>query len=670
MMAHTPGGREQSTSRSNTGVSGSKEMYHTSRIPLGVSRTHNIEDMITDMNSDRIKKTTLPSSRHPISYSIPGMRNSSQSLSQARMAQRERGLSLHSVVAHKSSTALTQTQSSSGLSKGSSHRSYERLDSIRNPDLRPFMTPVLHISAFESFIRDREGLDIFRTWIQSNQNGMEVGPKGKGAGLTKLDRWKDELDTEDLLQELRTQSEWVHLLYYSSPSKVRLSDGMPDQIHRSSSQGLLDLINLPTDLASSRTWLLQSLYADEFQRFVTSKLVRLTATRLKENLSGDLGGLGEAFLLTNPEARLVQIRDSDNPIVRASLGFSTMSGFATNRCLGRNFRFLYGPGTSASAVQRIKSAMECLRPHVELILSYRRDGTPFYCLFNTIPMLDLRGRSTFVLVGQVNVTSDLQSPDLMSFLSKVDSPICSLKKRPALVARTILCESPLFHNFKSSESLARGTDSKQDLVESLQSLIPVESVNKEIAVSIHEPIKSFQRLSAAWIASLSRKSNHTTVPNPSSDQDRPKLGVEEVQKSPPSKARTPAIETTYPKAIVFSRPSLSIVSASRGALTHLGITTHAEYDTSMFALSKMKITDLVNGSTPKLTQILRSKIIQAINRGEGVSCTCSLGGFANSTPNTGNPETVPSPNLISSKVHLTPLVDKDGALSSYVVILA
>ncbi|EGG00708.1 uncharacterized protein MELLADRAFT_117979 [Melampsora larici-populina 98AG31] len=558
------------------------------------------------------------------------MRSSSQSLSQARTTPRKRGISLHSVTTHKSSSALTQSpESPSSFFRGGSHRSHERLSSNRNPDSRLFMTPVLHINAFESFIGDSEGLDIFRTWIQSNQNCVEVGPRGKRASLVKLDRWKDELDTEALLQQLRQQSEWVHLLYYSSPPKVRLADGMPDQVHRSSSQGLLDLINLRADLASSRSWLLQSLYADEFQRFVTSKLVRLTAARLKENVSGDLGGLGEAFLLTNPEA-------SDNPIVRASLGF---------RCLGRNFRFLYvrhfvshvmpdlvaqmlsfwqqGPGTSTSAVQRIKSAMDCLRPHTELILSYRRDGTPFYCLLDITPMVDLRGRSTFLLVGQV-----------------------------------------------SSESLARQTDYKQDFAGTQQNLSPTESVEKGIAVSIHEPVETVRRLSAAWIASLNRKSNHTTVSKRSPDLDDPKLAVEQDQKMTSSKSHTPVVETTYPNAIVFSRPSLSIVSASRGALMHLGIRTNAEYDASMFALSKMKITDLVNGSTPKITQILRSKILQAINRGEGVSCTCSLGGFVNPTPNTGSSDTVPSQNPISSKVHLTPLVDKDGALSSYVVIVA
>ncbi|KAH9811303.1 hypothetical protein DFH28DRAFT_1085111 [Melampsora americana] len=543
------------------------------------------------------------------------MRTLTTSLSQDRMTQRERGISLHSVPAHRSSTALHQIpKSPSSLYNGGPHRSYEKLPAVQNPDLGPFMTTVLHISAFESFIEDSEGLDIFRTWIQSNQNCAEVGPKGKGASLIKLDRWKDELDTQVLLQELRTQSEWVHLLYYSTPPRVRLTDGMPDQIHRSSSQGLLDLINLHTDLASSRSWLLQSLYADEFQRFVTSKLVRLTTIRLKENLSGgELGGLGEAFLLTNPAA-------SDNPIVRASLGF---------RCLGRNFRFLYvrhfvlhqmhapGPGTYASAVQRIKSAIESLRPHVELIISYRRDGTPLYCLFNITPIFDLRGRSTFLLVGIV-----------------------------------------------SSESLARGTDSKRDLAGSQQTLNPVESVEKDIAVSIHEPIKSFKRLSAAWVASLNRKSNQTTTSKRSVEQDILKLEAEQVQKSPSPKSHTPVIENTYPKAILFSRPSLSIVSASRGALTHLGITTNAEYHASMFSLSKMKITDLVNGSTPKLTQILRSKIIQAINRGEGVSCTCTLGGFTTSTSNPGNSETMPSQNMLSR------LQDKDGALSSYVVIIA
>ncbi|KAI9625358.1 hypothetical protein H4Q26_016382 [Puccinia striiformis f. sp. tritici PST-130] len=53
-----------------------------------------------------------------------------------------------------------------------------------------------------------------------------------------------------------------------------------------------------------------------------------------------------------------------------------------------------GPGTSRASVERIKRALGSAEPVVELLLNYRRDGTPFHCLLSIVPLFDVQGQLT------------------------------------------------------------------------------------------------------------------------------------------------------------------------------------------------------------------------------------------------------------------------------------
>ncbi|KAJ7591249.1 hypothetical protein C8J56DRAFT_887639 [Mycena floridula] len=83
-----------------------------------------------------------------------------------------------------------------------------------------------------------------------------------------------------------------------------------------------------------------------------------------------LEGLGECFALTNP-------RLPDHPLI------------------GRNCRFLQGPGTSLETVSRIRDGLNS---------GQGRNGEPFYCLFCIIPIRDTKGDIVHFIGGQTNVT--------------------------------------------------------------------------------------------------------------------------------------------------------------------------------------------------------------------------------------------------------------------------
>jgi PAS domain S-box-containing protein len=102
-------------------------------------------------------------------------------------------------------------------------------------------------------------------------------------------------------------------------------------------------------------------------------------------------GFGPVKTLMEPDCRLMSalsgshqnfaISDPtlpDNPIVYVSQGFLDLTGYTIENVLGRNCRFLQGPGTDQSAVAIMrKGILEGVDTSV-CLLNYRADGTPFW----------------------------------------------------------------------------------------------------------------------------------------------------------------------------------------------------------------------------------------------------------------------------------------------------
>jgi PAS domain S-box-containing protein len=77
------------------------------------------------------------------------------------------------------------------------------------------------------------------------------------------------------------------------------------------------------------------------------------------------------FLVTNP-------RLAGNPIIYVSSGFLDLTGYTVDRILGRNCRFLQGPGTDPVAVSRMRESIAQGRDISVTLLNYRQDGSTFW----------------------------------------------------------------------------------------------------------------------------------------------------------------------------------------------------------------------------------------------------------------------------------------------------
>lgn len=133
---------------------------------------------------------------------------------------------------------------------------------------------------------------------------------------------------------------------------------------------------------------------NEFQNFIRNQIIESTKVKLGESIDpNDLDGLGNCYCLTNPRLR-------ENPIVLVSEGFESITGYSRQSIIGRNCRFLQGPSTNPESIQRVRDALNTGEAITELVLNYRKDGTPFWCLLNIIPLREANGKLAYFIGGQ------------------------------------------------------------------------------------------------------------------------------------------------------------------------------------------------------------------------------------------------------------------------------
>ncbi|CAK9209922.1 unnamed protein product [Sphagnum jensenii] len=112
----------------------------------------------------------------------------------------------------------------------------------------------------------------------------------------------------------------------------------------------------------------------------------------KESLKHSLGQCDFNFVLSDP-------RLPDNPIVYASEGFCSMSGYEHHEVIGRNCRFLQGPDTDRRTVLEIRDAVREERPCQVHILNYTKHGNPFWNLFYMAPVYSRKDGTVVHFVG-------------------------------------------------------------------------------------------------------------------------------------------------------------------------------------------------------------------------------------------------------------------------------
>ncbi len=100
-------------------------------------------------------------------------------------------------------------------------------------------------------------------------------------------------------------------------------------------------------------------------------------------------------------------RQDDNPIIFVNNAFLRLTGYERSEVLGRNCRFLQGPGTNREDVDKVRAAIARLDAIEIDLLNYKKDGSTFWNRLLLSPVFhddDL----TYFFASQFDVTRDKQ----------------------------------------------------------------------------------------------------------------------------------------------------------------------------------------------------------------------------------------------------------------------
>ncbi|KAL1532884.1 Phototropin-2 [Salvia divinorum] len=119
--------------------------------------------------------------------------------------------------------------------------------------------------------------------------------------------------------------------------------------------------------------------------------------RVSQELKDALATLQQTFVVSDATK-------PDCPIVYASSGFFTMTGYSSKEVVGKNCRFLQGPDTDQDEVSKIRNAARNGTSYCGRLLNYKKDGTPFWNLLTITPIKDDKGKTIKFIGMQVEVS--------------------------------------------------------------------------------------------------------------------------------------------------------------------------------------------------------------------------------------------------------------------------
>ena len=120
-----------------------------------------------------------------------------------------------------------------------------------------------------------------------------------------------------------------------------------------------------------------------------------------------------ALIEASPIASVISDpRLPDNPIVACNTAFCALTGYDEDQILGRNCRFLSGPGTEPWLTETIRQGVRDHRPVLVEILNYKRNGIPFRNAVLVAPIYDTKDELRYFLGSQVEVGDEIPGPSV------------------------------------------------------------------------------------------------------------------------------------------------------------------------------------------------------------------------------------------------------------------
>ncbi|GAA6004616.1 hypothetical protein JCM11491_002169 [Sporobolomyces phaffii] len=407
-------------------------------------------------------------------------------------------------------------------------------------------------------------------------------------------------------------------------------------------------------LGLASTSLLESLYANQFESFIKSRLSHHTNEQLSRHklTTEDRSGIGEAYVLVNP--RLV-----DRPVVLCSPAFEKLTGYKASQIVGRNCRFLQGPSSSPQAIKRIKHAVDTEQEITQIILNYTATAQPFMNLLTLLPLHDTNGKIMYFIGGQIDCTAELVNDKSLTLVHTEESltnvDVGQLTHHVAVETR------------ETAIDFARGGVLELPPTRYLSLTPPPEKLNNSIELEKQAPNGIEKKASRdRWPRPCPRSLVARTPPL---IQDF----VARKTRHTVSDAIELVIDTrasVYQKLLIVKTQTREIVHTTSGFLRFVGLAATSREDIDRSVLRGVDVVELlydaVDPRDEVATRRVRERVKHAIARGLGTSLACAIGYAGPRTSSDAEPANVP----IAGRLHVSPLRDGIGECSASCIVFA
>jgi len=136
-----------------------------------------------------------------------------------------------------------------------------------------------------------------------------------------------------------------------------------------------------------------------------SALLKLAEKKMEddnstEKLFEEIAGLGVLLTSNNRGVILTDPHKEDNPIIYASPGFESYTGFTPGQAVGKNCRFLQGDDRNQLQKEVIRLAVRKREACTVVLRNYRKDNSLFFNLINLNPLFGESGNLIYFLAYQ------------------------------------------------------------------------------------------------------------------------------------------------------------------------------------------------------------------------------------------------------------------------------
>jgi PAS domain S-box-containing protein len=106
-----------------------------------------------------------------------------------------------------------------------------------------------------------------------------------------------------------------------------------------------------------------------------------------------------------------------HPLIYINAGFTRITGYNIAESLGRNCRFLQGPGTDPMAVQQLRDALQSGTAVQVELLNYTKEGKPFWNKLTLTPVME-NSRITHFIGIQEDITAAKERQALLQQIAR------------------------------------------------------------------------------------------------------------------------------------------------------------------------------------------------------------------------------------------------------------